>query len=61
MAAEFNRNNPIFMLANTVEHAEPNTMLMLDKKDWVIHTIAVLVHTILLHITLVAAQPHSAH
>jgi hypothetical protein len=59
MAAEFNRKNPIFMLANIAEHTELNTMLTLDIKDWVIHTIAVLVLAILPRITLVAAQPHS--
>ena len=49
------------MLANTVGHTQPNMMLTLDVQDWVIRTIAVLALTILLHITLVAAQPHSAH
>ena len=48
------------MLANIVGHTQPNMMLTLDAQDWVIRTIAVLALAILLHITLVAAQPHSA-
>jgi hypothetical protein len=61
MTAELSRTRKILRLENIVEFLDPNKILTLDTENYVIQTIEVLVLGILLHITLVAVQPLSAH